>query len=84
MPLCVPSLVAFGPYSFTSPLVEGESSKCDSFPSAPDISVQLSTKWKESLGPDGSTVVNAPRFFTRYFLDVIGEGTRLAPFDARR
>ncbi|KAJ6557510.1 cytochrome P450 [Mycena capillaripes] len=33
----------------------------------------LSTKWKESLGPDGSTVVNAPRFFTRYFLDVIGE-----------
>ncbi|KAJ7871094.1 cytochrome P450, partial [Mycena leptocephala] len=34
---------------------------------------KLSTKWKESLGPDGSTVVNAPRFFTRYFLDVIGE-----------
>ncbi|KAF7362971.1 Cytochrome P450 [Mycena venus] len=33
----------------------------------------LSTKWKESLGADGSTVVNAPRFFTRYFLDVIGE-----------
>ncbi|KAJ7308751.1 cytochrome P450 [Mycena albidolilacea] len=33
----------------------------------------LATKWKESLGADGSTVVNAPRFFTRYFLDVIGE-----------
>ncbi|KAF7362964.1 Cytochrome P450 [Mycena venus] len=33
----------------------------------------LATKWKESLGADGSTVVNAPNFFTRYFLDVIGE-----------
>ncbi|KAJ7869952.1 cytochrome P450 [Mycena olivaceomarginata] len=33
----------------------------------------LATKWKESLGVDGSTVVNAPNFFTRYFLDVIGE-----------
>ncbi|KAF8149244.1 cytochrome P450 [Mycena galopus ATCC 62051] len=34
---------------------------------------QLVMKWKESLGADNSTVVNAPRFFTRYFLDVIGE-----------
>ncbi|KAJ6510946.1 cytochrome P450 [Mycena sanguinolenta] len=34
---------------------------------------RLSAKWKESLGADGSAVVNAPRFFTRYFLDVIGE-----------
>ncbi|KAJ7339938.1 cytochrome P450 [Mycena albidolilacea] len=33
----------------------------------------LATKWKECLGVDGSTVVNAPNFFTRYFLDVIGE-----------
>ncbi|KAJ7318602.1 cytochrome P450 [Mycena albidolilacea] len=34
---------------------------------------QLTAKWKEILGADGSTVVNAPRFFSRYFLDVIGE-----------
>ncbi|KAJ6616300.1 cytochrome P450 [Mycena sp. CBHHK59/15] len=33
----------------------------------------LSTKWKESLGPDGSVVVNVPRYFSRFFLDVIGE-----------
>ncbi|KAJ7921152.1 cytochrome P450, partial [Mycena leptocephala] len=33
----------------------------------------LSTKWKESLGADGSAVVNAPRYFSRFFLDVIGE-----------
>jgi hypothetical protein len=39
-----------------------------------DVSLQLATKWKESLAVDGSTVVNAPNFFTRYFLDVIGEG----------
>ncbi|KAJ7236602.1 cytochrome P450 [Mycena haematopus] len=34
---------------------------------------KLVTKWKESLGADNATVVNAPGFFTRYFLDVIGE-----------
>ncbi|KAJ7894320.1 cytochrome P450 [Mycena olivaceomarginata] len=33
----------------------------------------LTAKWTESLGAKGSTVVNAPRFFSRYFLDVIGE-----------
>ncbi|KAJ7319227.1 cytochrome P450 [Mycena albidolilacea] len=34
---------------------------------------QLTAKWREILGAEGSTVVNAPRFFSRYFLDVIGE-----------
>ncbi|KAJ7167314.1 cytochrome P450 [Mycena crocata] len=33
----------------------------------------LSTIWKESLGTDGSAVVNVPRHFSRFFLDVIGE-----------
>ncbi|KAJ7126085.1 cytochrome P450 [Mycena epipterygia] len=33
---------------------------------------QLSSKWKE-LTVDGSAVVNTPRYFSRFFLDVIGE-----------
>ncbi|KAJ7126046.1 cytochrome P450 [Mycena epipterygia] len=32
----------------------------------------LSSKWKE-LTVDGSAVVNTPRYFSRFFLDVIGE-----------
>ncbi|KAJ7128780.1 cytochrome P450 [Mycena crocata] len=34
---------------------------------------KLSTQWKESLGGDGTLQVNAPRYFSRFFLDVIGE-----------
>ncbi|KAJ7691727.1 cytochrome P450 [Mycena rosella] len=33
----------------------------------------LSTQWKELLALDGSAVVNTPRWFSRFFLDVIGE-----------
>ncbi|KAJ7126049.1 cytochrome P450 [Mycena epipterygia] len=33
---------------------------------------KLSSKWKE-LTVDGSAVVNTPRYFSRFFLDVIGE-----------
>ncbi|KAJ7185447.1 cytochrome P450 [Mycena filopes] len=33
----------------------------------------LSAEWKESIGADSSIVVNVPRFFSRFFLDVIGE-----------
>ncbi|KAJ7754585.1 cytochrome P450 [Mycena metata] len=35
--------------------------------------IQLSAEWKETLGADSSIVVNVPRFFSRFFLDVIGE-----------
>ncbi|KAJ7037978.1 cytochrome P450 [Mycena alexandri] len=34
---------------------------------------KLSAEWKERLGGDISTVVDAPHYFTRFFLDVIGE-----------
>ncbi|KAJ7037972.1 cytochrome P450 [Mycena alexandri] len=34
---------------------------------------KLSAEWKETLGADSSLVVNVPRFFSRFFLDVIGE-----------
>ncbi|KAJ7691702.1 cytochrome P450 [Mycena rosella] len=34
---------------------------------------QLSTQWKELLAIDMSAVVNTPRWFSRFFLDVIGE-----------
>ncbi|KAJ7187843.1 cytochrome P450 [Mycena filopes] len=33
----------------------------------------LSTEWKEKLGSDSSLVVDTPSYFTRFFLDVIGE-----------
>ncbi|KAJ7691720.1 cytochrome P450 [Mycena rosella] len=33
----------------------------------------LSTQWKELLAMDVSAVVNTPRWFSRFFLDVIGE-----------
>ncbi|KAJ7461862.1 cytochrome P450 [Mycena galericulata] len=33
----------------------------------------LSSKWKENLGASGTAVVNTPRYFSRFFLDVIGE-----------
>ncbi|KAJ7754569.1 cytochrome P450 [Mycena metata] len=33
----------------------------------------LSAEWKEMLDADSSIVVNVPRFFSRCFLDVIGE-----------
>jgi hypothetical protein len=46
--------------------------------------MQLSTKWKESLGTDGSAVVNAPRYFSRFFLDVIGEGPRFSLMPSTR
>ncbi|KAJ7252811.1 cytochrome P450 [Mycena rebaudengoi] len=35
---------------------------------------QLSTQWKEMIAEKGApVVVNSPRFFSRFFLDVIGE-----------
>ncbi|KAJ6595685.1 cytochrome P450 [Mycena vulgaris] len=34
---------------------------------------KLSTKWKELLVTDEMAVVNTPRWFSRFFLDVIGE-----------
>ncbi|KAJ7741443.1 cytochrome P450 [Mycena maculata] len=33
----------------------------------------LSANWKENLGGNGSVVVNTPTYFSRFFLDVIGE-----------
>ncbi|KAJ7512603.1 cytochrome P450 [Mycena galericulata] len=33
----------------------------------------LSSKWKENLGASETAVVNTPRYFSRFFLDVIGE-----------
>ncbi|KAJ7278476.1 cytochrome P450 [Mycena rebaudengoi] len=33
----------------------------------------LCTQWKESIGEEGSVVVNVPRYFSRFLLDVIGE-----------
>ncbi|KAJ7512218.1 cytochrome P450 [Mycena galericulata] len=34
---------------------------------------RLSSKWKENTGSNGLTVVNTPRYFSRFFLDVISE-----------
>jgi hypothetical protein len=45
------------------------------FHSIINIIVQLSTQWKEMIAEKGApVVVNSPRFFSRFFLDVIGEG----------
>ncbi|KAJ6624608.1 cytochrome P450 [Mycena sp. CBHHK59/15] len=34
---------------------------------------QLSSQWKDIIAEQGAVVVNTPKFFSRFFLDVIGE-----------